>query len=240
MDLKYGLFRITNLPLSFFSSSSSWWTPSCRTGCCSPRSAVAGCCGETRASASQIWSSSCVVLFWSARREGREEDKQDQGEGDAGSALLATLQFCPVVTLQHYFSDEVWFDIRDEKSMEIIATFRVDDDCDFSGTGSSGRSLFCSAPVCSDGERSHIFYSLRFRFERARPRDSRVRLRRRSSVAGQGDSQYDFDCAALAGLSHCGFIWYTWVPCSDNLVLLSTQQFVELRHRGFSLTRHHR
>ena len=47
--------------------------------------------------------------------------------------------------LQHYFSDEFWFDKRDKKSMQIIAQFRVDGDCDVSGTGSSGRSLFCSA-----------------------------------------------------------------------------------------------
>ena len=52
--------------------------------------------------------------------------------------------------------------MRDERSMQIIAQFRVNDDCDLETTGSSRRSLFCSAPICSEGEHSDVFYSLRF------------------------------------------------------------------------------
>ena len=64
--------------------------------------------------------------------------------------------------LMHCSSGEVWFVMRGEQSMKIIAQFRVNDDCDLNTTGSSGRSLFCSPTVVSDGERSHVFYTLRF------------------------------------------------------------------------------
>ena len=64
--------------------------------------------------------------------------------------------------LMHCSSGEVWFVMRDEQSMKIIAQFHVNDDCDLYTTDSSGRSLFCSPTVVSDGERSHVFYTLRF------------------------------------------------------------------------------
>ena len=80
--------------------------------------------------------------------------------------------------LMHCSSGEVWFVMRDEQSMKVIAQFRVNDDCDLNTTGSSGRSLFCSPTVVSDGERSHVFYTLRF-LPRSLPSSSRVLLTRR-------------------------------------------------------------
>ena len=57
---------------------------------------------------------------------------------------------------------EVWCVLWDEQSMQIVAQFRVDEGGDLDTTGSSGRSLFCSATVVSDGECRHVFYNLRF------------------------------------------------------------------------------
>ena len=77
------------------------------------------------------------------------DDWKQRGQGEAKLLLRCS-------------SGEVWFVTRDEQSMQIKTQFRDNDDCDLDTTGSSGRSLFCSATVVSDGERRHVFHTLRF------------------------------------------------------------------------------
>ena len=77
------------------------------------------------------------------------DDWKQRGQGDAKLLL-------------RYSSVKVCFVLQDERSLQIVAQFRVGDGCDLDTTDGSGRSLFCSPTVVSDGERRYVFYNLRF------------------------------------------------------------------------------
>ena len=116
---------------------------------------------------------SCADSFGEEEKRKEKEQVAEQKEEDELCTLRASVaQLCgddwkqrgqgEAKLLRCFSSGEVWFVMRDEQSTKTIAQFRVDDVCDLDTTCNSGRSLFCSAAVVRNGERSYVFFSLRF------------------------------------------------------------------------------